>query len=168
VALLALAIICAASEPPAPRRLTPAAKLFQAVRTGDLPMLKASIAEGADVNGRETNGLPPLLDLLRTTTGPLNDTRRQCVAWLIANGAAVDPKDDLRRTPLIHAARHGDLEPSRLLAQAEAYVTTRDGLHESALFYAVESNRRDIVPYLAAHGDLVSLTVKERKVLEHR
>ena len=39
----------------------------------------------------------------------------------------------------------------------------RDRFHKSALFYAVEANRRDLVLYLAANGDLVSLSIKEKK-----
>jgi ankyrin repeat protein len=71
--------------------------------------------------------------------------------------------DSDQRTPLIHAARLADLDTVRLLVEAEACVTTRDRFHKSALFYAVEANRRDIVLYLAANGDLLSPTVKERK-----
>jgi len=71
--------------------------------------------------------------------------------------------DPDRRTPLIHAARLGDLETVRLLVEAGAYVMARDRFHKSALFYAVEGNRRDIVLYLAANGDLLSLPLKDRK-----
>ena len=78
-------------------------------------------------------------------------------------GAAVDPMDTDRRTPLIHAARLGDLDTIRLLVEAEAYVMARDRFHKSALFFAVEVHRRDIVLYLAANGDLLSLPVKGRK-----
>ena len=138
-------------------------QLLQAVHQGNLPLLKAAIAEGANVNRPGTNGLPPLLELLRAAAAPLDTEHRQCVACLLEHGAAVDPMDSDRRTPLIHAARLGDLETVRLLVEAEAYVMARDRFHKSALFYAVEANRRDIVLYLAANGDLVSLTVKERK-----
>ncbi len=138
-------------------------KLLQAVQQGNLPQLKAAIAEGADVNCRSTNSLPPLLELLRTATAPLDAEHRDCVACLLTHHAAVDPTDADKRTPLILAARLGDLETVRLLVEAEAYVMARDRFSKSALFYAVEAHRRDIVLYLANNGDLVSLTVKERK-----
>ena len=149
----------------APGRLPSEAdqKLLHALEQGKLPLLQAAIAEGANVNRRGTNGLPPLLALLRAATAPLDNERRQCVACLLEHGAAVDPKDNDRRTPLIHAARLGDLETVRLLVEAEAYVMVRDRFHKSALFYAVEARRRDIVLYLASNGDLVSLSIKERK-----
>ena len=167
LALLFLATAWAAfgAETATPSRLPPPAdqKLFQAVMQGNLPLLKTAIAEGANVNCRDTNGLPPLLLLLRTAAGPLDKEKRQCAAYLLEHGAAVDPMDSDRRTPLIYAARLGDLETVRLLVEAEAFVMARDRFHKSALFYAVEANRRDIVLYLAANGDLVSLSIKEKK-----
>ncbi len=150
---------------PATKNAAATAKLFHATQAGDLSSLRAAIANGADVNGRDTNGLPPLLALLHPATKPLTDGQRECVSCLLQNGADVDSRDELRRTPLIHAARIGDLPTIEVLVEGEAYVKTRDGLHKTALFYAVESNRPDLVRYLASHGDLVSLTIKERKQL---
>ena len=167
LALLLLAAAWTARGAEAPKLAGSSAaadqKLFQAVTRGDLPLLKAAVAEGANVNARDTNGLPPLLVLLRSATAPLNADQRQCAACLLEHGAAVDPKDADRRTPLILAARLGDLDTIRLLVEAEAFVMARDRFHKSALFYAVEANRRDIVLYLAANGDLVSLSIKEKK-----
>ena len=161
--LLVLATVGSArsAETPAPAPLPSPAeqKLHQAVQQGDLPALKAAIADGADVNGRGTNGLPPLLDLLHAAPGPLGAGQRQCVACLLEHGANVDPIDSDRRTPLIHAARLDDLDTIRLLVEAGAYVMARDRLHKSALFYAVENHRRDIILYLASHGDLISLPI---------
>jgi ankyrin repeat protein len=167
LALVALATAWTApgAETSTPGRLPSQAdqQLLQGVQQGNLPLLKAAIAKGANVNCPATNGLPPLLELLRAAAAPLDSERRQCVACLLEHGAAVDPMDADRRTPLIHAARLGDLETVRLLVEAEAYVMARDRFHKSALFYAVEAHRRDIVLYLAANGDLVSLPVKDRK-----
>jgi len=134
-----------------------------------LPLLEAAIAEHASLNGRtSTNGLPPLLELLRSATAPLDRARRECVACLLAHGAEVNVTDSDERTPVIHAARLGDLDTLRVLVEAEAYVRTRDRLHKTALFYAVEADRRDIVVYLAQNGALISLSVKERKQLGQR
>ena len=139
------------------------AKLLRAVAQGNPSLLQVALAEGADAKCIGTNGLPPLLELLRAATAPLDPHHRQCVACLLAHGAAVDPLDSDRRSPLIHAARLGDLETIRLLVQAGAHVMARDRFHKSALFYAVEAHRRDIVLYLAANGDLLSLPLKDRK-----
>jgi ankyrin repeat protein len=133
-----------------------------------LPLLNAAIVEGANVNCRGTNGLPPLLELLRSATAPLDSARRKCVAGLLAHGADVDAADSDRRTAVIHATRLGDLETLRLLVEAEAYVRVRDRFHKTALFYAIEADRRDLVVYLANNGALIALSVKERMSLGQR
>ena len=144
-------------------------KLFQALREGNLPLIKTALAEQAKVNfATPANGLPPLLELLRSATGPLGRTQRECVACLLDHGARVDPEDGDGRTPVIHATRLGDLDTLRLLVEAEAYVRIRDRFHKTALFYAVEAGRRDIVHYLAQNGALISLSVKERKQVNQR
>ena len=167
LALLALATAwtAPAAETARPGRLPSQAdlQLLTAVQQGNLPLLKAAIAQGANVNCPGNNGLPPLLELLRAAAIPLNSEHRQCLACLLERGAAVDPMDADRRTPLIHAARLGDLETVRVLTEAGAYVMGRDRFHKSALFCAVEAHRRDIVLYLAANGDLLSLPLKEIK-----
>jgi ankyrin repeat protein len=170
--ILGLLIVAAAWATPGAESATPSRfpseadkKLLHALEQGKLSLLRAAIASGADVNRCNTDGLPPLLALLRAATAPLDPERRQCVAGLLEHGAAVDPVDSDRRTPLIHAARLGDLETLRLLVEAEACVMARDRFHKSALFYAVEARRRDMVLYLASNGGLISLTIKERKAI---
>jgi len=139
-------------------------KLRQACEQGNVSLLEAAIAQKADVNSASpASGLPPLLELLRSATAPLDRARRECVACLLAHGAKPDVTDSDERTAVIYATRLGDLETLRLLVEAEAYVRTRDRFHKTALFYAVEANRRDIVRYLAQNGALISLSVKERR-----
>lgn len=147
----------------------PERKLLQAIGEGNLPLLKAALAEHADVNfDSPVGGLTPLLDLLRSAPAPLGRAQRECVAWLLDHGAKVDAKDADGRTPVIYATRLGDLDTLRLLVEAEAYVRTRDRFHKTALFYAVEANRRDLVHYLLDNGALISLSVKERRQMARR
>jgi ankyrin repeat protein len=130
-------------------------------------LLDAALSQKADVNcASPGSGLPPLLEMLRSATAPLNRARRECVACLLAHGAKPDVVDGDRRTAVIYATRLGDLETLRLLVEAEAYVRTRDCFHKTALFYAVEAGRRDIALYLAQNGGLISLSVKERRQME--
>jgi len=161
----------APDKPETLNRSTSAAEkdLFQALREGDLPLLKTALAEHADVNcATPTNGLPPLLELLRSATAPLESAQRECVACLLAHGAKVDPADSDRRTPVIHATRLGDRETLRLLVEAKADVRVRDRFHKTALFYAVEADRRELVLYLVQNGALIALSVKERMSLGQR
>jgi len=164
--ILGISILAVAgAEALGPRAQEADETLLRAIRGGDLELLKAAIADGADVNRRSTNGLPPLLGMFRAAAGPLDSEHRQCVASLLAHGATVDARDGDRRTPLILAARLCDLESIRLLVEAEADVMARDRFHKSALFYAVEARRRDIVLYLAANGDLISLSIREKRAI---
>jgi ankyrin repeat protein len=144
-------------------------KLRQACEQGNRALVEAAVADKADVNcANPVNGLPLLLELLRSATAPLDPARRECVAGLLAHGAKVDITDSDQRTAVIYAARLGDLDTLRLLVEAEAFVRTRDRFHKTALFYAVEANRRDIVLYLAQNGALISLSVKERRQMGQR
>ena len=143
--LLALIVQTTAWSAPGAETVTPARlpsqadqQLLQAVHQGNLPLLQTAITAGANVNRPGTNGLPPLLELLRAAAAPLDTDHRQCVACLLQHGASVDPMDPDRRTPLIHAARLGDPDTVRLLVEARACVTARDRFHKSALFYAVK------------------------------
>ena len=131
-------------------------RLLQAAQEGTPGLLKAAIADGAKVNSRGTNGLTPLLQVLSGATGPLDNSRRQCVAILLEHGAKVDEKDGDERTSLIYATRLGDLETVRLLVEAGSYVRFPDRFHRTALLYAAAAHRRDIVSYLATNGDLQS------------
>jgi ankyrin repeat protein len=138
--------------------------LLEACEQGNPALLAAAIAEKADVNrASSVKGLPPLQELLRSAKAPLDLARRECAACLLAHGAKPDVIDSDGRTAVIYAARLGDLDTLRLLVEAEAYVRSRDRFHKSALFYAVEAGRRDIVRYLAQNGALISLSVKERR-----
>jgi ankyrin repeat protein len=122
-------------------------KLLQAARQGDLLLVKAAIAEGANVNCRGTNGLTPLLQTISGPTAPFEAGRRQCVAFLLERGAEVDAKDSDGRTALIYATRAGDLETVRLLVKAGAFIKMRDGFHKTAVLYAAEGGHRGILIY---------------------
>ena len=69
------------------------------------------------------------------------------------------------RTPLVYAARLGDLATIKVLVEGGCYVKIPDRFHRTALLYAVDNNRRDIVAYLASNGDLQSLTYSARKAM---
>ncbi len=121
--------------------------LMEGARQGDLLVLKAAIAEGAEVNFRGTNGLTPLLQTLAGSTKPLDSGRRECIVFLLGRGANVDAKDPDGRTALIHATRAGDFETVRLLVEAHAFILERDRFHKTALLYAAEGHR-EILNYL--------------------
>lgn len=123
-------------------------RLFQGARQGDLALLKAAVAAGADVNCRGTNGLTPLLQTVSAATAPFEPERRHCVAFLLERGAEVDAKDSDGRTALIYAVRAGDLETVRMLVDAGAVIKRRDRFHMTAMLYAAKGRQREMVIYL--------------------
>ncbi len=124
------------------------ARLLEAARQGDLLAVKAAVAEGARLDCRSTDGLTPLLETVSRVVGkPLDNQRRDCLAFLLEQGADVNAKDPDKRTALIHATRAGDLDTVRLLVQARAFIVDRDRFHKTALLYAAEGHR-EILKYL--------------------
>ena len=159
-----------AAEIPATDRSVPGTEieLFQILEKGDAARLKAAIDAGAEVDSPGTNGVGPLLRVLRGAREPLTAPQRECVGVLLARGANPNAEDSDKKTLLIHGARIGDLETMRLLVEAGAYVKARDRSHKTALIYAVDAHRRDIVSYLASNGDLQSLAYADRKARQPR
>jgi ankyrin repeat protein len=140
------------------------AKLFLALKTSDLDMLKTAIAEGANPRLCGSNGSAPLLKIIAGRAEPLSQAERECFAYLVQQGADLDPRDADGRTPLIHAARARDLATVRLLVETgDVHVRARDRFHLTALLYASKARHREIVQYLASNGDLQSPTVREQK-----
>lgn len=138
-------------------------QLFDATGKGDPSAIRAAITNGANVNARNPQGLTPLLLVFHGAKTPLTESQHQSVAILLDNGAGNGAADPEGRTALICAARLGDLESIRQLVEDGAYVKARDSFHKTALFYAVEMKRRDIVVYLAANGDLQSMPYPAKK-----
>ena len=144
--------------------------LMRCARTGDPRAVRALLAHGADVDAAEpTQGQTALMwaaanrqaaatrELLahgaavgartRTVrqfrgTGERSTTSPQGAAWFDAGGF----------TPLLFAARHGDLESARVLLAAGADVndTAADG--NSALVVAAMSGHENLAAFLLAQG----------------
>jgi ankyrin repeat protein len=117
----------------------------------------------SDVSLTNLTEASPIVLLLKGTDKALSDRERRHVADLISDKVDLNATDKDKRTALIYAVRLGDLETTKLLVEAGAYVKIRDRWNKTALFYAVEAHRRDIVNYLASNGDLQSSTPQERK-----
>lgn len=138
-------------------------QVAHALAAGDVSGLRAAFERGADVNSASTNGLPPILELLKDRTVPLSKDQIQCLALLIERGADLAVTDSDRRTPLIHAARAGDIEAVRMITEAGVYVRSRDRFWKTALLNAAAAGHRDVVLYLASNGDIQSPSIRERR-----
>src|SRR5262245_2807156 len=135
--------------------------LMFASRAGSLGAVNALIAKGADVNAKEATRSQTAL------MWAANNTHPEITKALLARGADVKARSQVRRrpfimggnrssgsgsadapisevneggsTPLMFAARSGDLESAKLLLAAGADVNDKQGDERTALIVAVHS-----------------------------
>jgi ankyrin repeat protein len=84
-------------------------KLFSAIGQNDLLSVERLIREGANIEGRETNGMTPLMDAAEHGNVPL-------LSLLLESGAKPNVKDEQGETALSWAARGGWVREVSLLA----------------------------------------------------
>lgn len=132
--------------------------LYRAVDSGNVKLIQAAVAQGANVNIRRRPwNMTPLLfaaekhpDVART---------------LIRLGADVDAADRDGVTVLMKAVQAGNLEVVRLLLANSAKTEARDNFHETALIYAVVLGRTEIIRSLIDAGADVNVVRYDGKTL---
>ena len=133
----ALAAIAAWGETP------PAAGVFSAVKSGDAAALKQLIADGADVNAADADGLIPLhLAALRGNSA--------AAETLLAAGAKVEVSDNVGMTALHAAAFNGHKDVVALLLAHGASANPQDKAGMTPLHYAAAGGHDDVVQALLA------------------
>jgi uncharacterized protein len=115
---------------------------MSAVQSGDERMASLLISKGARLDGQIK------------TLGPLHmavSRRRPAMAkFLLDRGSKVDPIDAYENTPLILAAKSGQLDVVRLLLDRGANPGMRDQSGRTALDAARAQGHMDIVKLLEA------------------
>lgn len=113
-----------------------------AICTGDVAKARVLARAGADVNVRARGGW--------TALHLAADLRsRELVDWLLQHGLGVDPRDDLRRTPLMRAAEAGSADVARRLLDAGADPMAADKFGDTAMKGA---STLDVMRVLQAGG----------------
>ena len=123
--------------------LTP---LMTAARTGNIDVVRALVSSGADVNAATAATRETAL-MWAAAEGRVDIVR------LLANsGADVHPQPRQAFSPLIAAARNGDIETAKVLLAAAAEVNGAgsDGSHP--LPYAIVAGRSAFAPLPARAG----------------
>ena len=120
--------------------------LMRCVRTGNVDTVKSLLAHGADVNVKENQkGQTALM-------WALEGRHPEISRALIEHGADVYAKSKGGFTPLLFAARQGDLDSARLLLERGTNVneTTPDGLNP--LLVATDSGHGALAIFLVEKG----------------
>jgi ankyrin repeat protein len=124
-----------------PSRPITAEEFLHALETHQTSLIDRYFREHNDPNVRATSDRSLLF------TAVLRDDRALAQRLLNA-GASADLADDAGVTPLMVAAMHGDLETVRALIGHVGDVAARDRAGHSALYYAVNAQKIEIVDLL--------------------
>lgn len=160
-----------------------AAKLIEAVQSGDMKQLMSLLNKGVDPNLREDHGWTPLhwaaqegndrvvKSLIRA--GAIVDAldnqgfsalilaigegHAGTVCLLIANGANVNQKCEAHQsgTPLHHACAWNRLEIAKILISYGADVNAVDSAGRTPLYFAVMYGAKQIIKLLITHEAIV-------------
>ena len=124
--------------------------LCKAASNGDIEALRALIAEGVNVNGKDSDGDTALHN------AAMVPERTEILRELIASGAAVDARGPFRRTPLLSAADCGCTGNIAVLlaSGADLHATNERGL--TALLGAAFSGHAGTIELLIASGSDVN------------
>jgi hypothetical protein len=130
--------------------------LAQAVQRGNRELVKILLDAGADVDGKNNDGLTALMYLNDNATAEI-------VRDLIKAGAKVDLADESGQNALHHAASYADTEVLQALIDAGARVDTKDESGRTALMIAAEAGDESSVAVLLKAGATVNLRDEDDK-----
>lgn len=125
------------------------AVVTDAAKADDLPAVRKSIKEHADVNAPANDGSTALL-------WAAYHSNAEMTKELLAAGATVDAANHYGVTPLLQASRNGDVAVMRALLDAGAEPTRWHAEGETPLMAASRTGHVDAVQLLLAHGSFVN------------
>ena len=138
----------AEAKPKPPIAKAPDISIHQAVKDGNIEVIKQRLAAGTDVDEKDVD-LTPLH--FAAVHG-----RKEIAALLIAEGADVNTKDRWGKTPLHFAASKGQKEVATLLiaesADVNAKTTIQNGYGATPIEWAIEEGHTETVDLLRKHG----------------
>lgn len=166
LALVISAVGCALLLSAMARNPRDDAKLAAAANAGNLLMVRALLAQGADPNALcvPAPGTPmwrqaidPMYGRIPALTLAANRDSDEIMEELLHRGAKPDITDNIGSTPLMWVASHrsntpGTINSINLLLQHGANVNAANERGMTALMYAASSATPEIIKMLIAHG----------------
>ena len=130
-------------------------------RSDNIHLIRYLIENGADIHAATEDGVTPLHEAVcRLRSEAL-------IELLLEKGAQVNTcSKSSGITPLMEAARQGNLFIADLLLKAGALLNARDSMGWTPFFHAIGSDESDMVKLLMAYGaDLDNLAEDKRNCL---
>jgi ankyrin repeat protein len=120
--------------------------LMAAARTGNVDVVQVLVDRGADVNYKtQANGQSALM-------WAISEKHSSVARRLVERGADIQARSTGGYSPLLFAARAGDLESARMLVAAGADVNDKSTDQTSALVIAVVRGHTALAIHLLEHG----------------
>ena len=118
--------VAEAAKPEPPAAKEPDISIHDAAKAGDINAVKQHLADGVEVNAKNSFGETVLH----------HSKTKEIAELLIANGADVNAKSDARSTPLHSALYEGRKEIAELLIAKGANVNAKGGLGSTPMSVA--------------------------------
>ena len=159
--------LLAADANPNAKLLSGETLLMVASRTGNPAVVEQLLAKGADVNARATRNQTALMwavaqehpEVVKVLLAHHADVHAKSDAWTYVMGTSPHGYLEYNRavphgqdTPLLFAARVGDLESAKLLVAAGADINEADAWGISTTVLAAHSGFTDVVAFLLDKG----------------
>jgi len=135
----------AAPAPASPATLVDQNELEHAVSQRNADQVKALLAQGVDVNGRNKAGGTPLMQAAMITD------QVPIIKMLLANGADVNARDNAGFTALIHACALGNSANAEALLAGGASANAATNKGSTSLMLAATIGHNETVRVLIAH-----------------
>jgi hypothetical protein len=124
--------------------------ILEYVKNGNLEDLRKILGDDADVNKRFGRRERTLL------TYAIENEQLETTAYLLSKGADIEEQDGTK-TPLMFAARYGNVELTKLLLDSGADINSINDDRNTAFHYAAKYNNLEVLKILYENGAKINI-----------